>query len=893
MSKGLEKVANEYNGLPGLLLRIVDIGLIGILFLAPLFMGGRHPLGQLVFVFIVAVMSVAWFSRQCLLRQAIWRSSAGQWIFLGALCLVFIQLLPLSSDWINRLSPATHALLPLWSPSGQSPVQLGNWNQLSFSPQMTLNGLIMLFAYGLTFIVIVQRVETLRDVQMILKWIALAATAMAIIGLAQYITANGKFLWTFEHAHRKADGIQGPFINPNHFCHLLALGIGPLIGWLVIQIKLSSADRTNFSGREEKSNRKPMHVFLIGVCVGLVAFTGFLAMSRGGMLAIVAAFVVATAIYYRGSLVDRRYALGAIGMILLGIILFAIHGSDKLAAELDTLTTMSLDDADYKQMRQKIWAANRAAFTHQPWFGYGVGTHREFYKIYLEEPFSVEFSHAESGYVQVGTETGLAGLFFLFSGIGMCCFWCINAIRRQKSPLEVACLGAVATALAVSAIHSVVDFVWYIPACMSWTIIFCGLACRLYQLNGEPQREPVIRLPRAVWMGTATATLILVGWMVTVIMPSALASPHWDHYQHYVEEREQFDQNRAPSQNFEKKAEFQRLCDVLDNKMEKELRIYSMKYMGNARVNLRLAANYLRQFQNKQRHSQNPMDVGQIRDAAIASRFPSRAALNEWLDRAIGEHRTLLDRALWHAHQAAAQCPLQGEAYLFLAELCFLEGATSASKSEFVNQALLVRPYDGNVLLMAGKEAAIAGDVGKAVEYWQRSFKYSIENKRELVYLLFSRIPAPLVFQMLDPQIGDLPIFYQVCIQLGDRTQTEYTCDYFQNLATQKSSNPKDIGKTWFILSRAYSSIENFDKAETCALRALECNPDQYEVRFLLATILVDRKEFVDAEKHLRWCVSRRPNEKKAITLLTETVKQRIAQPASASTATLPGTAKH
>ena len=68
------------------------------------------------------------------------------------------------------------------------------------------------------------------------------------------------------------------------------------------------------------------------------------------------------------------------------------------------------------------------------------------------------------------------------------------------------------------------------------------------------------------------------------------------------------------------------------------------------------------------------MDIGQIRDAAIASQFPSREALSEWLGRAIGEHQKLLYRALWHARQAVMRCPLQGEAYLFLAELVFLEG---------------------------------------------------------------------------------------------------------------------------------------------------------------------------------------------------------------------------
>ena len=87
-----------------------------------------------------------------------------------------------------------------------------------------------------------------------------------------------------------------------------------------------------------------------------------------------------------------------------------------------------------------------------------------------------------------------------------------------------------------------------------------------------------------------------------------------------------------------------------------------------ARGHLRLAANYLQQFHLLQMSSQNPMDLAQIRDAAIASRFESRAALDEWLDRAFGPRRKHLGAALWHAHRAAALCPVQGEAYLYLAE---------------------------------------------------------------------------------------------------------------------------------------------------------------------------------------------------------------------------------
>ena len=39
-------------------MRLVDAGLLGILFVAPLFMGGRHPTGRLVFVLFAVVAAI-------------------------------------------------------------------------------------------------------------------------------------------------------------------------------------------------------------------------------------------------------------------------------------------------------------------------------------------------------------------------------------------------------------------------------------------------------------------------------------------------------------------------------------------------------------------------------------------------------------------------------------------------------------------------------------------------------------------------------------------------------------------------------------------------------------------------------------------------------------------
>ena len=875
------KVPPDDSPLPSLLLRVVDLGLISMLFFAPLFMGGRHPVGRLVLVSIVAIMGTAWFLRQCLLQRAVWRSTAGQWIFLAACCLVFLQVLPLSSEWTTALSPSNAKLLPLWSQEGQSAIHFGNWNYLSLNPQLTIYGLSVLFAYGITFLVTVQRVETLADVQLILKWIAFATIALALLGLAQYVSTGDKFLWTYEHPFRKADRIQGPFINPNHFCHLLALGVGACTGWMVLRIKQPSSDQTAFGNRNKRKSHHRNEILTYVACIGtgVVVFTGLLSMSRGGMLALIIALSIVTLVYVCKKILDRRYLYGAIGAVVVGSILFAIHGGDEIAREIDSLKTLSVNSADYKQMRQAIWGANVQAIEARPWFGHGVGTHRDFYKTYLDKPFPVEFSHAESGYMQVGSEAGVVGLGLLMASFMVCGFWCLGALWNNKNLVEIICGGAVTSALVASAFHSVVDFVWYIPACMSWTVILCGLACRLYQLRSASENQPSFALPRVVWMGVVIVVAILCLGSVQVLVRPARASQHWDKYQLYAKERVRLErQTAALFKHLEKQKEIMRLSAGLDKKMEAELLAYSAKDIDNAKVHLRIAAIYLRQFQSEQRSSINPMDIGQIRDAAIASQFPSTEALNAWLGRAIGEHRELLYRALWHARQAAMRCPLQGEAYIFLAELSFLEGSDQSVKVALVEQAICVRPYDAKVLLMAGKEAAIAGEVEAAVEHWRKSFKYSVDGKWEVVQLLSQRIPANITMQILEPAANDLNLFSRAYQSLGDPVQVEEVCKFFEQLLWQANKENQIVLPLWMTLSRAYKQIEKNDKALVCARQACKCDVNAYEARLLMASVLFELSAYSEAEQHLRWCVSRRPEHEPARSLLKKIVMKKMSQ---------------
>ena len=78
---------------------------------------------------------------------------------------------------------------------------------------------------------------------------------MASFALVQHFVSNGKFLWVYEHPFRNSyDPVKGSFINRNHFTHMLALGIGPLIFWIVSVRRPAS---NKFARRHEDLNGAP------------------------------------------------------------------------------------------------------------------------------------------------------------------------------------------------------------------------------------------------------------------------------------------------------------------------------------------------------------------------------------------------------------------------------------------------------------------------------------------------------------------------------------------------------------------------------------------------------------------------------------------------------------
>ena len=843
-----------------LLIKCVDAGLAGVLFAVPVMMGGRIAAGQLVLVSLSLWVAVCWCLRQCLAPRAAWiRSPAGP-LMLLALVLAALQFMPLSPSLLAAISPKLAKTLPLWTPGVEGTATMGVWSTLSLTPAATRNTFIMLLAFALLLLTMLQRLRRIEDVERLLRWVAVAAMAMAGFGLIQYFTSNGKYFWFYEYPFASTNGcVTGSFTNRNHFAQFIALGIGPLIWWL------QSEWRSNRTGNRE------ITVGLLAIGLGVAVFAVLMSLSRGGSAAMFAAAIVCLLILYRGSLVGRNTLLTVAGVGLLVVTSLSIYGYEAVARRLDDFGSVrELNSGG----RLGLWRADAEVIADYPLAGTGLGSHRAVYPMYLHDATNavgLEYTHAESGPVQAAMESGLPGLLLALSGVGLCVFWCVSALlgqRRRKDPRMVLCIAAVAASLAANFLHALVDFVWYVPGVMVVVVVFAACACRLWQLGrGRPaEADRVFWIPRVGWMAAAACLVVVGTLMVHNRLMAARAEPFW--HRCLVLGRNLANRD-APDRP-------ERLAAMLENLFA------TVRWQPDrARAHAWLAAVHLGLFDQPQNPNVAAITVKQLSDTvANDPQLQSPDALDAWLSRAFPERRRHLDAALHHARAAVALCPLLGENYLFLADLSFLAGSYTPRRTAFVDQALTVRPFDGSVLFAAGQEAAMAGKAQQAVQYWQRSARAGPSHQRRLAKVLIAtgQLPVDAVLDIVQPDVPTLQWIRRQYDKLGRKDELSVLDE---RLATVSEVQARTLqGESacgyWLEAAKAHRRLQRSAESLRCLRRAVESDFSHYAARHELGMLLLELREFDEVEKQLRWCLQRKPHDQQVRRQLEAAIDGRL-----------------
>ncbi|MDA1018198.1 MAG: O-antigen ligase family protein, partial [Planctomycetota bacterium] len=825
------------------LLTTIDGCIAGLIVLVPLALGGRQAFGQLVLATLAIIMAGAWLILLTRKKGLGWDWTPITWLMLLGVGIVTLQTIPLGADVVKSLAPHLEELLPTWTSSDESAVSLGTWNTLSLAPAQTSRGLVTLISYVLVFSIVVQRVRSTQDVERIVLCIAVMAGAMAVFGLLQFGLSNGKFFWIYDHPYYSTLEVpKGSFGNQNHFAHFIVLGIAPIVYVVFRQIRNTDRNRRQHSSDGNEGKRKVVIWLGCGALVA-IAFAVLRSESRGGVAVFVLMALMCFPLVRQAGKLDARVVggLGAMGVIL-GFALM-IYGDQFLLNRVDTLFSADIDEIDDTGGRRAVWAANREIIAKYPLTGTGVGTHVEVYPTYLDAMHDGrEYTHAESGYLQVGQETGIPGLVLIGLCLLIAATWCVRGIMRSESKTTSGLLAVVMAVLVVNAAHSVADFMWYIPGCMIIVVILAACAQKLWLLvRDEAQlKRRHFAIPRPVWYFAVPGVLLLGGWMLQTKWSPVIAESHYYAFlrlHDFAGRTEIEDRNLINSRIASLVA-----CTEIDPQ--------------NERAHLRLALEYKRLFAIDQLDSENRMDASQIRDTVAASNFESVEAMNAWLETAVGPSINLLRKSLRHTRRSLELCPVQGMAYVYLSGLAFLDGEPPTAHDTYMSQALLLRPFDAHVQFQAGKDLWLVGDLEGALNHWNACFQRHRGYQRYIIALMSEHVAAKFFLETFDPDIIGMEELMRTYKQL-DRSRDMQSIR--RVLASKYLQDVRQVSrkKALLYLVRAhtcFSELEDAPRAEACLEAALKLNAQAFDVRMALGRWRFKQGQFDEAAKHLSWC---------------------------------------
>jgi hypothetical protein len=571
-------------------------------------------------------------------------------------------------------------------------------------------------------------------------------------------------------------------------------------------------------------------------------------------------------------------AAAAVAMLLAAPLL----GFEGAVRRLGSLTADSMDDLDEQGARRRIWAANIEAIKAGGWFGAGAGSHRDIYPVYMADPPTKEHTHAESGYLQVATENGILGAVLLTVALVACLRWCRQALRLAESPQTYAQAAACAAALAASAVHSIFDFVWYIPGCLAVTLVMAACVLRLGELGKPSAAAPRLRSLQLIGtVNLAAAILLIAAFSVLELFGPAMAAVHWDAYHRTSNAQRDLASSSlllTPEQAAETPAASHEARAAALETMVSELQQAVRWRPAFAAAHRQLANRYLQLYHLRAEHSDNPMPAPQIREAAIASRFSSAAALNSWLQSALGDNSRLLYPALNHARIAARLSPLQGSPYVRLAALNFLQGHGHAATDAYLKQALLVRPYDGDLLFEVGADLCVRDEVEAGLDCWIRAFRLRGEHRLKVARAVAGSMPFANLLELIQPQWDTLPVFWSVY-----RDADEDNVAAFMNYAQAQTmrevagARPAKAAVLWRRLAQAQLEASMQRACLASLYNSHAASPDDYSTRRMLAMVLVDAGRPDEAAPHLRWCQARQPHDARVAEVLTKITRDRLA----------------
>ena len=306
------------------------------------------------------------------------------------------------------------------------------------SPYETRIELQLLIALTLLLFLATQAFRTADDWRFFVWFIMSLGFLVAIFGILQHLTFNGKLYW-FREMHY--GGIPfGPYVNRNHFAGFAELVIPVALVPLVL------------------GKVRPERWFAVILLALLPLGALFLSASRGGIISFAAELGVLALLLVLRRTGGKHVLAGAV-VLLVAFMLVSWLGVRQILERFSSMQSLEVSSGKRASMRLDTWHI----FREHPLTGTGLGTLQTVFPAYETLYDAKVVNHSHNDYLEALAETGIVG--------AACCAWFLGALffhslrrllLRDKSFSAALHLSGL-VACSGFLMHSLVDFNLHIP----------------------------------------------------------------------------------------------------------------------------------------------------------------------------------------------------------------------------------------------------------------------------------------------------------------------------------------------------------------------------------------------------------------------------------------------
>ena len=455
--------------------KIVEYGLYLLIVCTPLAFGTVEPWSIAIAEVVVFTMALAWGLTMVGRGEIRIEKTPFNLCWLFVLAFGLFQVLPLPLQVIRILSPNAYALYQ--EMAFDSSLTAG-WRTLSLYPYATKVELLRLFALALLFWVAANHLQTREQVDRVVRLVMAVGVLLAIFGVIQHFTGNGKIYWVRELTH-KSPFLFGPYVNRNHFAGYMEMVIPLFLGYIFSTRRARSGRVLHWRHRllswaTPEASRSLLTFFGGLIMVAALLLTG----SRSGLLSFLGSMLLVALLLSVRRMRSRNWWAVFSLFVALG---FGYALWLKPGRILEPFAILWLG-AGHPAARGRLFLWHdvlRLGWDYR-WSGTGLNTFSWAFPLY-KRPGVLEhhYTHAENDYLQAFAEGGLPlvgilTLAIIWGGARLLAGW-TEVQRPDDRALGIGLLAGLAALL----LHSAGDFNLHIMANAILFVLLLALANRV------------------------------------------------------------------------------------------------------------------------------------------------------------------------------------------------------------------------------------------------------------------------------------------------------------------------------------------------------------------------------------------------------------------------------